>query len=435
MNLNQASEPKKLPSNVVAIVLGGGRGTRLHPLTLERSKPAVPLAGKYRLVDVAISNCINSGIRKIYVLTQFNSASLNRHIAQTYKFDAFSEGFVEILAAEQTPETENWYQGTADAVRKTLRHIQEASATHVLVLAGDALYRENFQDVLEQHKRDSADITVECKLVSTHEATAFGVVGIDETRKLISYHEKPSLDRLAPLRVDPQILQSVGLHDASKPLLASMGIYLFNREVLVDVLRGFEGEDFGREIIPAAIPSYRVMSYLFSSYWEDIGTIKTFFWANLNLLSEHPQFSFYDQALPIYTHSRLLPSSQVIDSHIAHAMLAEGCLIDRADIRTSIIGIRSVIGEGAKVENTVMMGADFYETTCPEPRPSLAPPMGIGRSVIIRNAIIDKNTRIGEGAQIVNAKGVEHADGDCYCIRDGIVIIPKNTIIPPGKVI
>jgi glucose-1-phosphate adenylyltransferase len=423
-------------AQVTALVLGGGRGTRLYPLTRYRSKPAVPLAGKYRLVDVPISNCIHSGIRHIYVLTQFNSASLNRHIGRTYKFDSFSDGFVEILAAEQTPETESWFQGTADAVRKTLVHIADQKTTHILILSGDALYRQDYCELLEEHREHNAEITVCCKLVPENQASSFGIVGINSAGRVTSFHEKPKGDALPPLRVDPSTLKAAGLDAsaASRPYLASMGIYLFNKEALFRALEDETSEDFGKQIIPRAISGGRVHAHLFDGYWEDIGTIGSFFQANLDLLPDNPQFSFYDNECPIFTHPRLLPSSEIVESKIERAMIAEGCLIRNARIRNSIVGIRSLIGEGSDLENVVMMGADYYVTNCQGTDPCATSP-GVGRNVTARNCIIDKNARIGDGAKILNEKKLTEADGDCYVIRDGIVIIPKGAVVPPGTVI
>jgi glucose-1-phosphate adenylyltransferase len=427
-------EPEKLPE-VIALVLGGGRGTRLYPLTHFRSKPAVPLAGKYRLIDVPISNCINSDISKIYCLTQFNSASLNRHIAQTYKFDMFTDGFVEIIAAEQTPDTDNWFQGTADAVRKSLRHVLSTSGDLVLILSGDALYRQNLQALVRQHVADKAEITVSCKLVNESEASSFGIVGIDETRRLISFHEKPKGDRLPPLKVEASVLQRAGLRDTSKPYLASMGIYLFNRDVLVDVLQSSSAEDFGKQIIPLAIPNRRIYADLFDGYWEDIGTIKAFFEANLDLLKDTPEFSFYDAKCPIYSHSRLLPSSEIVNSNVRRAMIAEGCLIKNATVDNCVIGIRSIISEGSELHNTVMMGADHYEEMSHETSPEGTPPMGVGRGTYIKNAIIDKNARIGSNVRITNKDNETERHDEQYSIVDGIVVVSKNAVIPDGTII
>ncbi|MEO7676274.1 MAG: glucose-1-phosphate adenylyltransferase [Verrucomicrobiota bacterium] len=423
--------------NVSAIVLGGGRGTRLHPLTEYRSKPAVPLAGKYRLIDVPISNCINSGIRRIHVLTQFNSASLNRHVAMTYNFDQFSRGMIEILAAEQTPQTEKWFQGTADAVRRNLRHVTGNAGSHVLILSGDALYRQDYGDVIDLHDADQADITVVCKLVSAADASSFGIVGIDGDRRITSFHEKPSGEKLGPLKASSEMLEKAGFAESvDKPYLASMGIYLFNKEVLTGILSDNDFEDFGKQIIPSAIKTRRAFAHLFDGYWEDIGTIRSFFHANLDLLLDDPPFSFYDHNSPIFTHNRLLPSSEILDSNIGRAMIGEGCLIQKADIRNSIIGIRSIIREGASLENTIMMGADYYdrETGAPDFSPG-EPPTGIGENSMLCNAIVDKNARIGRGVRIICDSNRANITTPMFSVCDGIVIIPKSAVIPDGTVI
>lgn len=423
-------------NEMIAVVLGGGRGTRLAPLTTYRSKPAVPLAGKYRLVDVPISNCINSGIRRIFVLTQFNSASLNRHVAQTYKFDDFSNGHVEVLAAEQTPETEAWFQGTADAVRRSLTHVTDQPSGYVLILSGDALYRQDYEEVLRQHEEAGADITVCCKLVDEQQASDFGIVQIDAERNMIGFTEKPKGDDIPPLKVDADVIRAAGLSgdSTSRPYLASMGIYLFNTGVLLRLLAENSDEDFGKQLIPAAIGRYNIKVNLFDGYWEDIGTIRAFFQANLDLLKDDPEFSFFHKTCPIFTRSRLLPSSEVQNSTIRSAMIAEGGLIRQATITNSIIGIRSMIRENAQLENVVMMGADYYEDFAEDGTPD-RPGMGIGRGAIIRNAIVDKNARIGEGARILNEAGVQDIDHEYYSIKDGVVIIRKNAVIPPGTVI
>lgn len=424
-----------IADRVIAIVLGGGRGTRLHPLTLHRSKPAVPLAGKYRLIDVPLSNCIHSGIRRMYVLTQFNSASLNRHIALTYKFDSFREGFVEVLAADQTPDTEKWFQGTADAVRRSLVHIADTPGQHVLILSGDALHRQDFAELLAQHERDGADVTVTCKLVSGDDAQGFGVVGIDGARRVTRFREKPPADELPELAIDRDVVRRAGLRpSADRPYLASMGIYLFRREVLLDVLRDESAEDFGKQIIPRAIAGRRVFAQLFDGYWEDIGTIGAFFRANLDLLQDNPPFQFYRSGSPIFTHHRLLPTSEVIECHIRRALLAEGCRLRRATLENCVVGVRSMVDEGASLHNVVMMGADGYEGEIPCASPD-APPLGVGPGAVVRNAILDKNARIGAGARIVNEAGVQHADAATHSIREGIVIVPKGAVVPPGTVI
>ncbi|MGC8740178.1 MAG: glucose-1-phosphate adenylyltransferase [Candidatus Sumerlaeaceae bacterium] len=422
---------KKAGPNVTAVILGGGRGTRLDPLTRYRSKPAVPLAGKYRLIDVAISNCINSGIRKIYVLTQFNSASLNRHISKTYRFDDFSGGFVDILAAEQTVETEKWYQGTADAVRRQLRHIHDHEVTHYLVLSGDALYRQNFQDMIADHVAAGADISISCKMVSEREAPQLGILGIDEARQIRWFREKPVPEELPKLKMPPEAAKQAGLDCTATPFLASMGTYLFERDVLSKVLTENPSHDFGKQIIPWALDRYKVHAHLFHGYWEDIGTVRSFYQANLDLLKDQPPFDFYDPDFPIFSHARLLPCSRIVDSHIERVLVAEGCFIEKAVIRNSVIGIRSHIREGSVVEDSIVMGADLIET---EPPPGELP-LGIGPNCLIRNAIIDKNVRIGPNCQIINTTGTQHANGEHACIRDGVIIVLKNAVIPPNTMI
>ncbi len=417
--------------NVTAVILGGGRGTRLDPLTRYRSKPAVPLAGKYRLVDVAISNCINSGIRKIYVLTQFNSASLNRHISKTYRFDEFSGGFVEILAAEQTVETERWFQGTADAVRRQLRHIKDNEVTHFLILSGDALYRQNFQDMIADHLAADADISISCKMVGEREAPQLGILGIDEHRRIRWFREKPVPEELPKLKMPPEAAKQAGLNSLETPFLASMGTYIFKCEVLEEVLRENPSHDFGKQIIPWSLDRYKVVAHLFHGYWEDIGTVRSFYQANLDLLKDLPPFDFYDPNFPIFSHARLLPCSRIVDSQLERALVAEGCFIEKALIRNSVIGIRSCIREGTVIENSIVMGADLIEQN---PPPGQIP-LGIGPNCLIQNAIIDKNVRIGANCQIVNATGVQQANGEHACIRDGVIVVLKNAVIPPNTVI
>ncbi len=421
----------KSEANITAVILGGGRGTRLDPLTRYRSKPAVPLAGKYRLIDVAVSNCINSGIRKIYVLTQFNSASLNRHISNTYRFDQFSRGFVEILAAEQTVETEKWFQGTADAVRRQLRHILDDEVTHFLILSGDALYRQDFRDMIAQHIADDADITISCKMVSEEQAPQLGILGIDETRRIRWFREKPVPEELPKLRMPEEALRLAGLDASQTPFLASMGTYLFRRSVLTEVLAENPSHDFGKQIIPWSLDRYVVKAYLFHGYWEDIGTVRSFYQANIDLLKDSPPFDFYDPESPIFSHARLLPCSRIVDASLERAMVAEGCTIEKARIRNSIIGIRSVIREGTVIEDSIVMGADYIES---HPKPGV-PPLGIGPNCIIRGAIIDKNVRIGANCQIVNATGAQHLNGEHACIRDGIIVVLRNAVIPPNTII
>ena len=415
--------------DVMAVILGGGQGTRLYPLTRLRAKPAVPIGGKYRLIDVPISNCLNSGVQKIYVVTQFLSASLHRHIYQAYKFDLFSGGFVYILAAEETPSGMGWYQGTADAVRKQLPRFVHARVEDVLILSGDHLYRMDYAEFVELHREERADVTIAVQPVARADAPRFGILKTDEEGRITSFHEKPQADELDGLE---------SLPDSDRPYLASMGIYVFRQDVMQEVLEESEAEDFGRQILPAAIESLRVYAFPFDSYWEDIGTIRAFYEANLSLTLPEPPFDFYDPKNPIYTRPRFLPSSRADGCDLERTVLAEGCLIQQSDIRESVIGLRSIIGPDVRIARTVMMGADFYET--PEQRAENRrlgrPDVGIGRGSIVEGAIIDKNARIGGGVAIrSHAPDEEMVEADNYVIRDGVVVIPKNSVIPDGMII
>lgn len=417
--------------NIVGIVLGGGKGSRLFPLTMVRSKPAVPLAGKYRLIDVPISNCINSGIRKIFVLTQYNSASLNRHVNLTYRFGLFSEGFVDILAAEQTRDSADWYQGTADAVRQALRHVLAAQVDHILILSGDQLYRMDFAKVLKSHLSRQADITICVLPVETDKASQFGILKMENDGRITEFHEKPGAQEvIGRLRVAPGVLASSGVSH-KKPLLASMGIYLFKADLLVELLKDKSKIDFGGHVIPAALSEHRVFGHIFRGYWEDIGTIAAFYKANLDLTSQRAAFEFTRADAPIYTHPRFLPGSRIRRCRITSTILADGCVIEDSTVRGSVIGIRSTIGPRSEVVNSLMMGADFYETGSRQ----RAIAMGVGRSSSIRNAILDKNARIGKNVRIHNRRQLKNLDADNYYIRDGIVIVPKNVEIPDGTVI
>ncbi len=415
--------------DVMALILGGGRGTRLYPLTRLRAKPAVPIGGKYRLIDIPISNCLNSGIHKIYVLTQFLSASLHRHIYQTYKFDIFSGGFVYILAAEETPSGMDWYQGTADAVRKQLPRFAHARVEDLLILSGDHLYRMDYAEFVELHREKRADVTIAVQPVARADAPRFGILETDGNGRITSFHEKPLDDKLEGLESVP---------NSDRPYLASMGIYLFRADVLRKVLEESDAEDFGKQIIPAAIESLRVYAFPFDGYWEDIGTIRAFYEANLALTLPDPPFDFYDPKHPIYARPRFLPSSRTDDCHLERTVLAEGCLIEQSYIRESVVGLRSVIGPNAQMTRTVMMGADFYETPerKAENRGLGQPNVGISRGSVIEGAIIDKNARIGEGVTIRHHSPEEGmVEADNYVIRDGVVVIPKNAVIPDGTVI
>jgi glucose-1-phosphate adenylyltransferase len=421
-------------TNVLCVIMGGGQGTRLFPLTKERSKPAVPLAGKYRLVDVPISNCINSNLRRIYILTQFNSASLHRHIYQSYKFDQFSGGFVEILAAEQSFTNTSWYQGTADAVRKNLIHLLNHSFEYCLILSGDQLYRMDFRRILHQHVDTGAELTIATIPVPAREAGGLGIMQIDEARRITRFVEKPKDPALLKsLCLDRKTYEQLGIEGEEDHALASMGIYVFNRDVLVQLLNN-EETDFGKHIIPGAIGKRQVFSYVFQGYWEDIGTIRSFFEANLDLAAELPRFNFFDMSAPIFSRPRFLPGSKINGAQIDHALVSDGCIINHAKIHESIIGIRSLVGSGSSLNRVVMMGCDYYETqeSIIENEMLGKPRLGIGQNTMIENAIIDKNARIGDNCVISPAGKPADMDAPLYFVRDGVVIIPKNGIIPHG---
>jgi glucose-1-phosphate adenylyltransferase len=425
------------PRDVVSVILGGGAGTRLFPLTKDRSKPAVPLAGKYRLVDIPISNCLNSGLKRIFLLTQFNSSSLHRHVQQAYHFDDFSHGFVEIMAAQQTPGNTTWYQGTADAVRQNLGHFANAPHKYVLVLSGDQLYRMNFRQLIIQHIVSGADVTVATIPVKRSDAGSFGILEIDEKERITRFEEKPKDPALLDtLKVKGQVLSELNNPGGEDLFLASMGIYVFNRDVLERALSGKQ-VDFGKHIIPNLIPTGRLYSYVYQGYWEDIGTIRAFFDANLDLSNELPQFNFFDTAAPIYSHARYLPASKIVRGRISRAIISDGCVIVDAQIDHAVIGIRSRIEAGAMLQDVILMGLDDYETP-EEVRNAEArgiPPLGVGRNTYIERAIIDKNARIGDNVRISPQGKPENYDGDNYYIRDGIVVVPKGGVIRHGTVL
>ncbi|MEY4167867.1 MAG: hypothetical protein RIR52_1691 [Acidobacteriota bacterium] len=422
---------------ILALILGGGQGSRLFPLTRERSKPAVPLGGKYRLIDITVSNCINSDIHHIYVLTQFNSASLNRHISQTYRFSGFSSGFVEILAAEQTPENKNWFQGTADAVRQVMIHINDFNPEHVLILSGDHLYQMNYLPFLEQHLRSNADVTISVIPTDESRASSFGLVRTNDDGDIVEFREKPPRDQLSDLVIDPARLRVPSEELPSPCYLASMGVYFFKISALHELLADDRYTDFGGEVIPAAIDRFKVQSFLFSKYWEDIGTISSFFHANLNLAIEMPRFNLFDADSPIYTRRRFLPSTKFSNCQIDLSLVSDGCILNHVSISQSVIGIRSRIEERTRLDRTLMMGADFYQNIddIKADRRAGRPPVGIGSNTIISKAIIDKNVRIGDNCRIVNQHGLEYHDDDNYYIREGIIIIPKGATIPHGTII
>jgi glucose-1-phosphate adenylyltransferase len=431
-------------SNVLSVIMGGGQGTRLFPLTKERSKPAVPLAGKYRLVDVPISNCINSGLRRVYLLTQFNSASLHRHISQSYKFDHFSGGFVEILAAEQTYADTSWYQGTADAVRKNKIHFRNHDWDYLLILSGDQLYRMNFREIIAQHVETGAEITIATKPVRRPEIPGLGIMQIDEERRITRFVEKPSDPATQDgLRIDPAWHGTLGIEGGGEFFLASMGIYVFNRDLLLPRSAGTPGlldntyPDFGKHIIPQAIKDHRVYSHVFQGYWEDIGTIRAFFEANLDLTSELPRFNFFDMSAPIFSRLRFLPGSKINGAAIDHAVISDGCIINRSAISHTIIGLRSIVGQGTVLNRTVLLGSDYYESldSIREHEARGEPRIGIGANCRIENTIVDKNARIGDNVIISPAGKPDKVDHPKYYVRDGIVIIPKDGMIPHNMVI
>ncbi len=423
--------------NVVSVILGGGAGSRLFPLTGERSKPAVPLAGNYRLIDVPVSNCINSEITQIFVLTQYNSASLNRHISRTYRFTSFSSGFVEVLAAEQTRDNPEWFQGTADAVRQMLPHLRGWRVDTLLILSGDHLYRMDYRKFLERHFSTGADLTVSVIPCRPDEAPEFGLLKADEKGSIVEFREKPTGDALEEMRVDTTNFGLTAEEATSRPFLASMGIYVFNYAKLVELLEtDTKWVDFGREIIPAAIEKYTVQAHLFKDYWEDIGTIRAFYEANLDLAAPLPKFNFFDASAPIYTRSRYLPPSKLLGCDIDSSMVSEGCILNGVKIRRSIIGLRSRIDSNVTIEDSIVMGSDVFETIG-EIHSNVAgnkPHIGIGEGSVIRRCILDKNVRIGRNVKLLNRANVETYDAPdrSYYIREGLIIIPKNAVIPDG---
>ena len=414
-------------NDVLTLILGGGRGTRLFPLTHMRSKPAVPLGGKYRLIDIPISNCLHAGLKRIFVLTQFNSASLNRHIAQTYRLDVFSEGFVEVLAAEQTPESSDWFQGTADAVRQAARHFTAYDADHYLILAGDHLYRMDFCELVESHIENRADITIAAQPVSAHDATQMGILMFDHQGQIAGFEEKPKPPRLAEIGGSVQPGSNAGGVTADKPFVASMGIYVFTRDVLLEILEQ-PGIDFGKEIIPKSLATHRVHPYVYRGYWADVGTIEAFYDANIQLTRRGAPFNFFHPRFPIYTHPRFLPGTRAHGCRIDSSIIAEGSFLSDCEISESIVGIRTRVDRGSTIRRSVLLGADVYE----EEASGQPVPLGIGRDVVLDRVIVDKNARIGDGARLVNAAGVQEADGDGYHVRGGIIIVPKGAVIPPG---
>jgi glucose-1-phosphate adenylyltransferase len=419
--------------NVITLVLGGGRGTRLYPLTKFRSKPAVPVAGKYRLIDIPLSNCLNSGLNRIYVVTQFNSVSLHHHVGGTYTFDAFDRGFVEILAAQQTLSSTDWYQGTADAVRQNLRYLQQPDVEKVLILSGDQLYRMDFRQMLATHDESGADVTISAVPVHARDASGLGIMRVDGSGRVTGFLEKPETEaELKIVRTDPAWIDAQGIASGGRDCLASMGIYLFNRDTLIDVLEKTEYRDFGKEVFPASIRARRVHLHLFDGYWEDIGTIKSFYEANLSLATTDAPFELATPGAPIYSRARFLPPSRLDGAQVRGSLMADGCAIGRDTvIENSVIGLRCQIGRGVVIRNSILMGHDYYQA--PDKSPSGRPPLGVGDGAHIEGAIVDKNCRIGQGVRVANSAGVDATEENEHgMIRDGIVVIPKDTTLPDG---
>lgn len=418
-------------NKVLGIILGGGQGSRLYPLTEKRSKPAVPIAGKYRLVDIPISNCINSDIKRMYVLTQFNSASLNRHIKNTYHFSFFSSAFVDVLAAEQTIASDRWFQGTADAVRQSMHHFLSNDFDYALILSGDQLYQMDFNDMINRHVKSNAKISIATYPVDAKDATSFGILKTDEKGVITSFIEKPDSSLLPEWTSDVgEVMNSQGRH-----YLASMGIYIFNKDLLIQLMENPDTVDFGKEIIPQSIDNHKTVSFQYDGYWTDIGNIDSFFEANLGLTDSIPQFNLYDRTQRIYTRARMLPTSKVSGTALDRAVIGDGCIIHAAKIERSVIGIRSRIGKESTVINTYMMGCDYYETLQDMEERKIEVLMGIGERCFIKNAILDKNCRIGDDVRINGGSHLEDKETDMYFIKDGIVVVKKEAVIPKGYVI
>jgi glucose-1-phosphate adenylyltransferase len=415
-------------NDVLTLILGGGRGTRLYPLTHMRSKPAVPIGGKYRLIDIPISNCLHAGLKRIFVLTQFNSASLNRHVAQTYRLDMFSDGFVEVLAAEQTPDSSDWFQGTADAVRRAARHFVGYDAEHYLILAGDHLYRMDFRELIEAHIESQADITIAAQPVNPSDATLMGIFRFGTLGQIAGFEEKPHAGRLAEMKSSVPRGSTIGGLSADKPFVASMGIYVFSRDVLLDTLKR-PGIDFGKEIIPGAMGALDVHAFLHRGYWADVGTIDAFYQANIQLTQRGAPFNFFHPYRPIYTHQRFLPATRAYDSRIDTSIVAEGCDLDACEIRDSVVGIRTHVGPGARITRSVLLGADLYQD---EDAGGGDVGLGIGRDVVLDRVIVDKNARIADGVRLVTDGRQPNADGDGWYLRDGIIVVPKGAVVRSG---
>ncbi|UKM65495.1 glucose-1-phosphate adenylyltransferase [Flavobacteriaceae bacterium GSB9] len=418
-------------NKVLAIVLGGGQGSRLYPLTDKRSKPAVPIAGKYRLVDIPISNCINADIKRIFVLTQFNSAGLNKHIKNTYHFSFFSSAFVDVLAAEQTPHNKTWFQGTADAVRQSMHHFLNHNFEYALILSGDQLYQMDYDKMIEAHEESGAEISIATIPVNAKDATGFGILKANEDNIITSFVEKPDASLLPDWKSDV----SDEMKSQGRDYLASMGIYVFNRDLLIKLTENPDTNDFGKEIIPQSIDSHKTLSYQYEGYWTDIGTVESFFEANLGLTDDIPKFDLYDRDKRIYTHARMLPTTKVAGTSLDKAVISEGCIISAAKIEKSVIGIRSRIGKESTVINTYMMGSDYYETLEEMQNNKIEILMGIGERCFIKNCIIDKNCRIGDDVRINGGTHLEDTETDTYCVKEGIVVIKNGATIPKGFIL
>lgn len=422
--------------NVVAVILGGGKGIRLQPLTEQRCKPAVPVGGNYRMVDIPISNCINGGIHRIFVLTQYRSASLNRHISQTYSFDNFTNGFVDVLAADQSLESENWFQGSADAVRRNLHNFNARPGTDVVVMNGDILFRYDLARVVQYHRNRSADVTLLVSPVAAEEASSFGLVQMDRDTQIAAFGEKPKGEALEQFRVPDDALAKFSTDTSQRKFLASIGIYVIRFEALCDLLQRDQGVDFGHDVLPLAVKCKKTFGYPFSGYWRDLGTIRSFYDANLDLARPSPPFSFYDAQSPIYTRPRFLPPSKLLDCRVENSLISAGCLIRSGSIKHSVIGLRSIIRENSLIEGSILMGADDYDAyPIFNHTESKTPQLGVGEGTIIRNAIIDKDARIGPNCRITNEAGIEHADNPLYSIRDKIIIVRKGAVLPEGTVV
>ena len=424
-------------SDITAVILGGGRGTRLDPLTRLRAKPAVPIAGKFRLIDIPISNCLHSDIRKIFVLTQFNTESLHRHLQDTYRFDTFSKGFVRILAAQQTSENQDWYQGTADAVRKNLLYLRHAE-DNILILSGDHLYRMDYEKFFKYHRDMDADITIAVKPIYDREASEFGILKADTKGWITEFHEKPKEPEIIDqFKISPELFNVFNLEPKGRTHIASMGIYLFKKEVLFEILEKSTEEDFGKEVIPGALKDRKVAAFFFDGYWEDIGTMRAFFEAHMELTKPVPSFNFYDEEHPFYTRSRFLPASKIYNCQINQSIIAEGSILLGSIIEHSVIGIRSFIEEGTYVRRSVIMGNTRYETIKERNRNKQKgePNLGLGNNCIIRNTIIDLDCKIGNNVQLINKDNKTYEEGENYVIRDGIIILPKGTILPDNTII